>query len=41
MGLFSKKQSIGGDISYYQLEEWWINQFSESERKYIESIFKS
>jgi tetratricopeptide (TPR) repeat protein len=40
MWLFGKKQKIEGEIGYYHLEEWWLNVFSESERKYLEIIFK-
>ncbi|CAH0997972.1 hypothetical protein EMA8858_04107 [Emticicia aquatica] len=30
---------IKGDIGYFGLSEWWLNSFSESERKYIVSTY--
>jgi len=39
MGLFDKfkkdKNKIGGAIGYYELTEWWLSNFSDSERDYI------
>ena len=23
----NKKQKIGGEIAYYKLEQWWLNEF--------------
>lgn len=36
----NKKQKIGGEIAYYKLEQWWLNEFSSEERKIIRNIFK-
>ena len=42
--LFNKSKhnpsKIEGYIGYYGLEEWWINEFSEKERNYIESVYQ-
>ena len=35
-----KSNKIGGDIAYYNLEEWWSNDFSEEERTIIREIYK-
>lgn len=38
--LFSKKkQKIEGDIGYYGLTDWWLSEFSQQERDYIESVY--
>lgn len=29
-----------GDIGHFELVEWWISEFSEAEREYIESVYK-
>jgi hypothetical protein len=29
-----------GTIRYFNLQNWWMSEFSESERAYIESVFK-
>ncbi len=33
-------KKIKGDIGFYSLEDWWIDAFSEEERKYILSIYR-
>ncbi|RKX17102.1 MAG: hypothetical protein DRP35_11520 [Candidatus Zixiibacteriota bacterium] len=38
MGIFDAlfgKGKIGGEIAYYNLEDWWIGDFTDAERKYI------
>lgn len=36
---FFNKTKIGGDIGYYNLQEWWLSTFTEEERNYIEKTF--
>lgn len=33
------KNQIQGDIGYYQLENWWLESFTDEERKIMESIY--
>ncbi len=35
-----ESKSIQGQIGYFKLADWWMTAFSDSERKYIESIFQ-
>lgn len=35
----SSKQ-IGGDINYYNLNDWWLNELTEEERNIIRTIYK-
>lgn len=37
--LFNRQKKIEGDIGYYQLEDWWLNTFSDDERSHIEDVF--
>lgn len=41
MGFFGKKEKrIGGDIGYYGLADWWLETFTEDERRYMEHTFQ-
>ena len=43
MGLFfnrSTKSKVAGDIAYYGLTEWWLNELTEAERNTIRNTFK-
>lgn len=43
MGLFfnrSAKSKVAGDIAYYELTEWWLNELTEEERNIIRNTFK-
>lgn len=31
---------IEGEIGYYGLEDWWLSEFTEEERKHIEEVFQ-
>lgn len=37
---FKKNKKIEGPIGYYNLEDWWLEEFSEKEREYIIEKFK-
>ena len=37
MALFKKR--IAGEIGYYNLEEWWLNEFDDKERRVILKTF--
>lgn len=44
MGLFDffkRKKPIKGYLAYYNLVDWWLNDFSEKERNFIISKYKS
>lgn len=36
-----KKDKVSGKIAYFNLEEWWLNEFSPEERDIIRNTFKS
>lgn len=36
----SKNKQIEGSIAYYQLQDWWFQEFTEQERKTIEDLYK-
>lgn len=44
-GLFNKnkdtkvEKKIGGDIAYHNLQDWWMNEFTEEEREHIRSKY--
>lgn len=38
--LFTTKARIKGDIGYYNLQDWWFQEFTEEERKEIEDTYK-
>lgn len=46
MGLFKSflgnvaKQNVGGEIAYYGLTDWWLNEFTAQERRLINATFK-
>jgi len=40
MGLFGTNKRIDGQIGCFQLEDWWLETFSESERDYIEATYQ-
>ena len=43
MGLFfnrNAKSKVAGDIAYYELTEWWVNELTEEERNIIRNTFK-
>lgn len=33
-------QKIEGEIGYYSLEDWWLSNFTEGERRRIEEVFQ-
>ena len=33
------KQAVGGEIAYYNLEDWWLNILTEEERKTIKKTY--
>lgn len=35
----TKKQNVGGLIRYYGLVDWWLSEFNEKERAYIDNKF--
>lgn len=35
----SNTSKIEGDIGYFGLEEWWLSEFTEEERKHIENTY--
>ena len=35
----SKTKEVGGNISYYNLSDWWLNELTEEERKFIREIY--
>ena len=37
---FGVRPKIGGEITYFGFVEWWLSEFSEEERKYIESVYQ-
>lgn len=39
MSFFNRSKPIKGEIQYYQLQDWWLNTFTEKERNRIEDIF--
>ena len=34
------KKKVGGEIAYWGLTEWWLNSFTEQERKIIKTIYR-
>lgn len=38
-GLFNKLKKIGGEIGYYDLEDWWLSTFTDAERDCIEAVY--
>ena len=34
-----KSATVGGEISFYRLESWWLSAFSEAERRHIEALY--
>jgi len=38
--LFKQKETIGGEIAYHNLTEWWLEIFDKQERNYIVKIFQ-
>jgi len=34
-----ESKPIQGEIAYFKLADWWMTEFSDNERKHIESIF--
>lgn len=39
-GIFKKQKKIGGDIGYYNLQDWWLNELTSHEREVIEATYK-
>lgn len=39
MKLWGKREKVGGFIAYYNLTEWWLTNFTEEERKYIDEQY--
>jgi tetratricopeptide (TPR) repeat protein len=37
--LFNRSKRIGGEIGYYNLQDWWLNKLTESERQTIEGTY--
>ena len=35
-----KRQKIGGYIGWFRLEDWWLHEFTQEERDYIEQSFQ-
>lgn len=43
LGLFDSifgKRKIGGEIAFYGLEEWWLTEFTDAERKHIQLRYR-
>lgn len=38
--LIRKTVRIKGDIGYYKLQDWWLEEFTDAERKEIEDTYK-
>ena len=38
---FKREKPIKGYLAYYNLVDWWLNDFSEKERNFIISKYKS
>lgn len=38
--LFKKQPKVGGEIKYYNLTEWWLNELSQEERNIIRNMYK-
>ena len=34
------EETVGGHIAFYQLTDWWVNDFTEEERNVIREIYK-
>jgi tetratricopeptide (TPR) repeat protein len=41
MNLMTKGKKMQGQIGYYGLEEWWFRVFTEDERNYMKTKFRS
>lgn len=39
MSLFSKNRKVNGLIGYFGLEDWWLSEFNDEERKHIVETF--
>jgi len=37
---FSKDKKIKGEIGYFKLEDWWLNNFNEQQREYITDTYQ-
>jgi len=40
MGLWHRREKVGGRIAYYELTEWWLSAFSSLERQEIDRRYK-
>ena len=38
--LFKNQPKVGGEIKYYNLTEWWLNELSQEERDIIRNSYK-
>ncbi len=40
MALFFNRKKVGGDIAYYGLTDWWLNELTKDERNIIRNTYK-
>ena len=40
MGIFRKNEKIEGEIGYFNLQEWWLDDLTKEEKNVILSIYK-